>query len=180
MASKNNIEVINDEYAIMTIVSKKYGTHSIYIDVADIDKVSKYTWHVRPDYSLNKEVFYAESEIYISRKERHTISMHRVITNCPKGMVVDHINHNTLDNRKVNLKVCTQYENCQNRLEAIQSNKPHKDNNLGIRYISKHKKGQRGYYVYTVRYKYGKRKETRSLFEALSYLISEVAKDVFC
>ena len=159
MAAKNNIDIINNEYAVITISSKKYGIHHIYIDIDDIDKVSKYTWHVRPSYNLNKEVFYVESEIYVSKKERHTIRIHRVITDCPKGMVVDHINHNTLDNRKVNLKVCTQYENSQNRLEAIQSNKSHKDNNLGIRYISKHKKGNRGYYVYTVRYKYSKQKK---------------------
>lgn len=40
--------------------------------------------------------------------------LHRFITNCPREKVVDHINHNTLDNRKANLKICTRFENQQN------------------------------------------------------------------
>lgn len=44
------------------------------------------------------------------------ISLHRLITNCPKGMVIDHINHNGLDNRKSNIKICTVMQNNRNRL----------------------------------------------------------------
>jgi hypothetical protein len=40
--------------------------------------------------------------------------LHRLITGAPKGLVVDHINKDTLDNRKENLRVVTQLTNGQN------------------------------------------------------------------
>lgn len=42
------------------------------------------------------------------------IKMHRLIMNAPKGVEVDHINHNKLDNRKANLRLCTRVQNKAN------------------------------------------------------------------
>lgn len=50
------------------------------------------------------------------------VLLHRFLLQPPADMVVDHLNHDPLDNRRSNLRVCTQRENCQNRYD---SKKPH-------------------------------------------------------
>ena len=46
--------------------------------------------------------------------KRTHVMMHRVICGAPRDMVVDHINHNTLDNRRENLRICSVSENNRN------------------------------------------------------------------
>ncbi len=45
--------------------------------------------------------------------------LHRLIMNAPEGMNIDHINHDPLDNRKKNLRICTQQENMFNQRMRI-------------------------------------------------------------
>lgn len=44
-----------------------------------------------------------------------TIRLHRLVMNTPEGMDTDHINGNRLDNRKVNLRVCSRSDNLFNQ-----------------------------------------------------------------
>lgn len=46
---------------------------------------------------------------------KKTLLMHRVIMRAPEGMVVDHINHDLMDNRRANLRICTHRQNLMNR-----------------------------------------------------------------
>lgn len=96
---------------------------------------------------LNQWKWHCTSRLYAMRTEiingkKHGVLMHRFIMNAPKNMEVDHINHNTLDNRKENLRICTRGENEHNRS---------KENKLNPRdYTSKYKglaiNKQNGYY----------------------------------
>lgn len=54
--------------------------------------------------------------VYAQRKNgRRTIGLHRLILAAPRGLVVDHINGDTLDNRRDNLRLVTHKVNMRNR-----------------------------------------------------------------
>ncbi len=79
------------------------------VDAADFDRLNKYKWHI---IKTSRAIYASRS---INRKSfRKAIRMHRAITNAPKGLVVDHINHNGLDNRKSKLRLCTPKQNARN------------------------------------------------------------------
>jgi hypothetical protein len=79
------------------------------VDPDDYERLNEYKWHA----AKGGNTFYA-TRGKCSGKKYQTIAMHRVILNVPEGMVVDHINHNGLDNRKDNLRICTQADNAHN------------------------------------------------------------------
>ena len=59
--------------------------------------------------------FYARTNIPNKNGKRGSMLMHRLILNILNSKLqIDHLNHITLDNRKCNLRVCTQSENLQN------------------------------------------------------------------
>jgi len=48
------------------------------------------------------------------KQQRKKQWMHRIIMDCPPGMVVDHKDGNGLNNQKSNLRICTLEENANN------------------------------------------------------------------
>jgi hypothetical protein len=75
------------------------------VDAEDYPRLSKYTWFAEG----------TGNNIYAVRKENgKSIKMHREIMNAPDHLVVDHIDHNGVYNRKRNLRLCTFAENCRN------------------------------------------------------------------
>ena len=77
------------------------------LDEKDYYRFSGYKWYLIGD-DFN---FYAVCEIKEGKKRTRTIRMHREIMNAPKGLLVDHRNNNTLDNRSDNLRLATHSQN---------------------------------------------------------------------
>jgi hypothetical protein len=87
------------------IHSPKHGNYTVLIDDEDVDKIKNINWCICIKGELRKKVYV--------KKVRSNIYMHRFLMNEPNS-IVDHINGNTLDNRKLNLRICTHAENMRN------------------------------------------------------------------
>ena len=101
--------IFYDDYAEIIIYDNNYNEKTrVLIDIEDSEKVKDFKWYIdKNEYIVSK-----------CKKTGHKgLYLHRFIMNCPEDMVVDHINHNTLDNRKSNLRICTQHENTFNKKE---------------------------------------------------------------
>ena len=79
------------------------------VDDADFEMLSQYKWYA----NLMLPGYYAVTRIAKDGKQKKT-TMNRLIMKTPKGMHTDHINGDTLDNRRSNLRICTNAENLIN------------------------------------------------------------------
>lgn len=88
------------------------------IDDDDFERVSKFKWTSL--YNPNNKKWYARRAVG-GRGRQTTIYMHRFILNAPKGIQVDHINGEGLDNQKRNLRLATNAQNHQNQIKPVAS-----------------------------------------------------------
>jgi len=79
------------------------------VDEEDFDMLIQYSWYNIGGYA----------QTYVNTK---SIRMHRLVVNCPSDKIVDHINHNPLDNRKENLRICEPWQNSSNSNKAYNRN----------------------------------------------------------
>lgn len=84
------------------------------IDDADYEMVSRYRWRAR--WAKTSRSYYAVSRLPGSNGKCVTILMHRVILglNYRDGLQGDHVNHDTLDNRRLNLRIASGVQNARN------------------------------------------------------------------
>lgn len=100
-----NIINIKDGIAIMDLYDRRGNKIAETIfNVEDIDKVKEHFWH-RTD--LQRSTYYCRSN-KLGRLHRYILEV------SDDSIVVDHINHNGLDNRRCNLRVCTNSQNICN------------------------------------------------------------------
>ncbi len=92
---------------IIKVNSKKWGSKDILIDDNDYFLLSLYKWCLSKRGRSN-EYFYATTT------NRPRLMMHHILMGKEKGMVVDHIDGNGLNNQRNNLRICKQHGNILN------------------------------------------------------------------
>lgn len=102
----NKYNHIKNNVTELIIESAVYGEKKTLIDNDDYQQIKNFIWHLS---KKDKKRF-----AICTRLNGKMNYIHRMIMNCPTGMVVDHINHNPLDNRKCNLRICTPKQNSYN------------------------------------------------------------------
>jgi hypothetical protein len=136
-----------NECSTKSLFVKYKGTkYEILVDEEDYQLVSQYRWNLTRTRHRQRdgggERFYVNTTIprpdkprylytYPNGKQRtymakDTLSIHRLIMNPEKGQVVDHINGNTFDNRKHNLRCCSYEQNSANSIGKRKSKSKYK------------------------------------------------------
>ena len=110
-----NIEQIKS----LKYINKKYNTYDLsgefgigytskgeefYFDLEDYDLIKNYSWR-KDNYGY-----------IVTSLDKKLIKMHRLVTNCPEDMEVDHEFHDEWDNRKEFLRIVTKSQNQWNRV----------------------------------------------------------------
>ena len=101
------------------------------VDAEDVELVSQYRWRI------SKIDLESQDWSYAITGPRH-FSMHRLVLGAPEDLFVDHINHDTLDNRKENLRLATASENLANQ-------RIHSNNTSGFKGVGWHRNAWRAY-----------------------------------
>ncbi len=124
----NEYAIVNGEYCE---VSTSQGI-KFKIDSEDLERIKEYTWYAYKKRKGGEFYITADKQV---KGQRKRYNLHRFLLGCSKGdgKIVDHINRDTLDNRKNNLRFTTHSQNQGNC-------KVDKRNELGIAGVRKHKK----------------------------------------
>lgn len=101
-------------------VSLTQGMFAI-VDAGDVKAVSRFKWRVSVGARGHR---YA-----VTWDGGARVLMHRLLTGAPDGMVVDHVDGDGINNRRENMRVCTQAQNVMNRTSAL-----HQSGRKGLRH----------------------------------------------
>lgn len=132
----------------MTVIN--ISGYDVMIDDKDVARVTSIKWHVNKR-NLNKYGLFYFEHLFRNKDSdgnttRHVASLHRFIMGRLHGdkSVVDHIDCNTLNNQKHNMRVCTNRENsCNQRLSSM--------NKSGYKGVSYNRRDKRWYATIRVR-----------------------------
>lgn len=114
----------------------------VLVDNEDYEKVSGHRWYLHhTGYAYGRP-----------RKGDSSWAMHRIIMCPPQHLQIDHLNHNKLDNRRLNLRICDAITNSSNRIKKPSLKKRYrkiKDKVYGPYYEATIRFGGKSHYVFS-------------------------------
>lgn len=84
-----------------------------FVDPDDYKRIAAHKWCAQWNRKTNSFIAVRADN---SSGKRSTLLMHRSVLDAPHGQFVDHISHDTLDNRRSNLRLCSNSQNSRNQL----------------------------------------------------------------
>ena len=99
------------EHCELHVTRRDGVVHVVFYDHSDAEIVEGHRWHVHSNSHVSG-LFYAWTSQRNSSGKREYLSMHVLLMGRP---MVDHINHNGLDNRRSNLRSATHAQNNANQ-----------------------------------------------------------------
>jgi hypothetical protein len=111
--------IIKDNITEIYITNRKEEKFIIKIDTEDLERVLNKgeSWYVA--WFEKSKGYYACMTEHLGsingKQKSRTLLLNRFIVNAEKKTIVDHENHNTLDNRRENLRLASVQENGKNR-----------------------------------------------------------------
>ena len=91
--------------------------HIMLLDADDYRWARLYEWNILKNPTQNGDILYPYRRTMFHGQSIE-IKISNEIMEPPDGLIVDHINHSGLDNRKDNLRICTHQQNTQNVRKA--------------------------------------------------------------
>ena len=88
-----------------------------YVTIIDdeyFDELNKFNWYEANGYAVTHKG---------SGENRRVVFMHNMILWSPRGLEIDHVDGNTLNNRRSNLRIVTHKENMRNQKVKLHSSK---------------------------------------------------------
>jgi hypothetical protein len=124
---KNDYEIENDVVKII-LKDRENIERCCLIDSSNLYKLEKYSGTFFASYRKKVDNFYCCLSLYLGMQNRKpkykTIYISKILLEIEddKSLYIDHINHNTLDNRIENLRVINNSDNSKNRKSKNSNN----------------------------------------------------------
>lgn len=120
----NSYKICEDGKCEFYIVNKKGMNFTVLIDRFDLDRLIEFDRPWNAAWREDSKDYYPMCSEYISgRKHNKTHYLYRWIFGSPKGAVIDHIDHDPMNNRRANLRLTDQAGNLKNRGGKNSNNK---------------------------------------------------------